>query len=99
MIDKVTNGNTIIQFSKLEDFLLMRQFPVTQTDISRRSRDIGKKVSQSSVSGFFSGAGLPDRPVFKRIVKTIEGLENITIDFSGSPYESLQPAAQSTPVN
>ena len=82
------SNKVLVKFTELDEWLLMRRFPVTQTDISRKSRDIGKKVSPSSVSGFFSGNGRPHKPVFKRIVATIEGSEGITIDFTDSPYNT-----------
>ncbi len=61
--------------------------PIDAYDIERKSVYYGRGVSKGSYNRFLRGESHPGGPTFQVIVKTIEGLADITIDFTGSPYE------------
>lgn len=96
-MSKVTNGKPIIKFTDLRIYMQNRRVPILPEDVARKTKHFGKSISPETARRFFRGDLSPTAISFHVIKATIEGWDNISIDFKDSPYaESLQPAAVET---
>lgn len=78
----------VIKFADLRIYLQNRKVPLMPDVIAMHTRYFGKSVSTESARRFFRGDLSPSSISFNVIKATIEGWDNITIDFSGSPYST-----------
>lgn len=90
---EVTNEKPVIKFTDLRVYLLNRRVPLRSDVIALNTQYFGKSVGLETVRRFLRGDGSPTAISFPVIRDTIEWSQKITIDFSGSAYESLLPAA------
>lgn len=78
----------VIKFTDLRLYLQNRRVPIMPADIAAKTRYFGKQVSDESARKFFRGELSTTAVSFAAIRVTIEGWQEIRIDFSGSPYDT-----------
>lgn len=80
-------NEVVIKFSDLRLHLQNRRVPLMPKVIAWNTQYFGKSVGLETVRRFFRGGGSTTAVSFAVIKATIEGSENIVIDFDGSPYD------------
>ena len=88
----ITSVERVVPFWSLRAELSKRSpdstgtVPIDAHDIVKKSQHYGRLVSIGSVNRFLRGESNMAGPTFPVIQATIEGLADITIDFTDSPY-------------